>query len=129
MNQIEESSQKTSILPENHTTNMSIDKMQQIRVLTLNNHEHQESTLYRIEKNWAIQFRIGPSLFGRKIFLYCNYPTKTNNKLNAFDRSRYQLLDWVTEEGCENADDTAVYTQIKAENAGSFHYYFTYEKG
>ncbi|XP_057653349.1 glycogen debranching enzyme isoform X2 [Diorhabda carinulata] len=105
------------------------ETMQQIRVLTLNDCEHRESTLYRLEKNWIIQFRIGPSLFGRKVFLYCNYPSKTNGSLNEFNRNKYQILEWVTKEGSENADDTALFTEIKVEIAGSFHYYFAYEKG
>lgn len=101
----------------------------QIRVLTLNNQEHQECTLYRIEKNWAIQFRLGPSLFGRKVYLYCNYPVENKGTLAEFNRNQYQLLNWVLDEGCKNADDTAVYTTITAKLAGSFHYYFTFEKG
>ncbi|CAG9829289.1 unnamed protein product [Diabrotica balteata] len=109
--------------------NIMSEKAQQVRVLTLNDHEHQECTLYRIEKNWVIQFRVGPSLFGRKVFLYCNYPSKTNNQLNEFRRNKYQLLQWCADEGCENADDTGFFSQIKAELAGSFHYFFTYEKG
>ncbi|CAG9819097.1 unnamed protein product [Phaedon cochleariae] len=120
-----------------HTNNSTKDKqlqlakMQQIRVLTLNDQEHQECTLYRLEKNWIIQFRVGPSLFGRKVNLYCNYPSADNGKLNEFDRNKYQyqLLEWVWDEGCENADDTAAYSQIQVEHVGSFHYYFTYSNG
>ncbi|KAG5898798.1 hypothetical protein JTB14_011008 [Gonioctena quinquepunctata] len=108
---------------------LSLETMQQIRVLTLNNLEHQESTLYRIKNDWIIQFRVGPSLFGRKVFLYCNYPVEKSGKLADFNRNKYQLLEWVWDEGCENADDTAAFTQIKAGLAGSFHYFFTYEKG
>lgn len=101
--------------------------MQPVRVLTLNANEHQDCTLYHIEKNWVLQFRIGPSLFGRKLYLYCNYPVEQNDVLTEFKRSRYQLLEWVCDEGCQNADDTVFYAQITTRLAGSFHFYFTYE--
>lgn len=98
-------------------------KQKEIRVLTLNANEHQDTTLYRLKKNWFLQFRIGPSLFGRKVALYCNYP-----KENAeFVRDNYRLLKWRQEAGCENSDDTASYAEIFINRAGSFHYYFTYE--
>ncbi|XP_050499688.1 glycogen debranching enzyme isoform X2 [Diabrotica virgifera virgifera] len=127
-NQLEEYSEYEEDIGIEYNNIMS-EKAQQVRVLTLNDHEHQECTLYRIEKNWVIQFRVGPSLFGRKVYLYCNYPSKTNNQLNEFRRNKYQQLQWCADEGCENADDTGFYSQIKAELAGSFHYFFTYEKG
>lgn len=102
--------------------NMYINE--QIRVLTLNDKEHQDSTLYRLNKNWILQFRLGPSLLGRRISLYTNYPEKSNVE---FKRTRYQQLKWNQDEGCKNADDTASYAEIVVNIAGSFHYYFTYE--
>ncbi|XP_066154980.1 glycogen debranching enzyme isoform X1 [Euwallacea fornicatus] len=99
----------------------------QVRVLTLNDREYQESIIYRIEKNFILQFRFGPTLLGRKIKLYCNYPIEVNNVLAEFDRNTYQLLNWYQDEGCKNADDTASYAEIIPKIAGSFHYYFIYE--
>lgn len=104
--------------------NMRIDT--QVRVLTLNHNEHQDSVLYRIEKNWILQFRLGPSLFGRKVSLFCNYPVEPSAKLD-FVRNCYYQLPWCNDEGCENSDDTASYAQVFAELSGSFHYYFTYD--
>ncbi|XP_025834524.1 glycogen debranching enzyme-like [Agrilus planipennis] len=95
----------------------------QVRVLTLNDKEHQDSVLYRLEKNWTLQFRLGPSLLGRKILLYCNYPEEGAE----FKRNSYQLLPWSEDEGCEHSDDTALQIQIQVKKAGSYHYYFTYE--
>ncbi|KRT82522.1 hypothetical protein AMK59_4835 [Oryctes borbonicus] len=97
-----------------------------VRVLTLNHNEHQDSVLYRIEKNWILQFRLGPSLFGRKVILFCNYPVDPAANLD-FVRNCYYQLQWCSDEGCENSDDTASYAQIFAELSGSFHYYFTYD--
>lgn len=98
----------------------------QIRVLTLNDNEHQDSTLYRIEKNWKIQFVLGPSLLGRNVSLYCNYPQR-EGKLLEFTRDRYFVLPWCKREGCENSDDTALFTEINVQTAGSFHYFFVYD--
>ncbi|CAG9856411.1 unnamed protein product [Phyllotreta striolata] len=128
LNSIDLKEDSANTVKEESASETSFDTMQQVRVLTLNNHEHQECTLYRIEKNWVVQFRIGPSLFGRRVFLYCNYPAKASNKLNQFQRNKYQQLEWISEEGCKNADDTALYAEIEAEIAGSFHYYFTFEQ-
>lgn len=97
----------------------------QIRVLTLNDKEHQDSTLYRLQKNWILQFRLGPSLLGRKVLLYCNYP-KENEE---FKRHSYNLLKWQQDEGCEHSDDTALLTELTLELSGSFHYYFVYDDG
>nr|CAI5828955.1 unnamed protein product [Callosobruchus analis] len=98
--------------------------MHQVRVLTLNDKEHQECTLYRLEKGWTIEFRVGPSLFGRKVYLYCNDPLPGAE----FDRDVYRLLPWQWDEGCKDADDTAAYADIQLKIAGSFHYYFSYDK-
>lgn len=97
---------------------------EQIRVLTLNDNEHQDSTIYRIEKNWIIQFRLGPSLLGRRVSLFTNYPENPNVE---FKRTRYHQLKWHQDEGCKNADDTASFAELVAKMAGSFHFYFTYD--
>lgn len=94
-----------------------------VRVLTLNANEHQDTTLYILKKDWILQFRVGPSLFGQKIRLYCNYPS--DNK--TYDRNEYNLIKWQQEGGSKNADDTASYAEIVVKIAGSFHYYFKFE--
>ncbi|CAH0555446.1 unnamed protein product [Brassicogethes aeneus] len=104
------------------TTNETVKMpaIAQVRVLTLNDNEHQISTIYRIEHDWIIQFRLGPSLLGRKVSLKCNYPVEKKE----FKREVYQQLPWLKEH--ENSDDTALYAQITAQIAGSFHFYFVY---
>lgn len=101
----------------------------QIRILTLNDKEHQECTIYRIEKKVILQFRLGPTLLGQKIRLYCNYPVEINGKLGEFERTTYQELSWCQDEGCKHSDDTASFAEIIPTLAGSFHYYFVYEEG
>lgn len=96
----------------------------QVRVLTLNDKEHQDSTLYRLEKSWVLQFRLGPSLLGRKVQLHCNYPEKPKAE---FNRNCYRPVPWCLDEGCNNTDDTSAFCEINIHTAGSFHYYFTHD--
>lgn len=109
-----------SCVPESRK--LQLEKMSQVRVLTLNDKEHQECTLYRLGKNWTIEFRIGPSLFGRSVFLYCNYPVNDNS----FSRNKYYFIPWQLDEGCKNSDDTAAFANITVKISGSFHYFFTF---
>lgn len=103
---------------------LAMDKLtKEVRVLTLNVNEHQETTLYRLKTNWILQFRLGPSLFGRKINLYCNYPQDNVN----FNRTKYQKINWSQEEGCTHSDDTASFAEIAVKLPGSFHYYYVYD--
>lgn len=95
------------------------------RVLTLNANEHQETVLYRVEQGWIVQFRLGPSLLGRKVMLFCNYPQVGRG----FRRNEYYELQWLQDEGCSHADDTALYAEFVAGMPGSFHYYFAYSRG
>lgn len=100
----------------------------EIRVFTLNDNEHLDSTLYRLEKNWILQFRLGPSLYGRKVHVYTNYPISDDGKQEEFVRNQYRPLQWFHDEGCKYSDDTSAYCEIEIKKAGSFHYYFTYDK-
>lgn len=113
----------TQITEKQDSKKTKADMISEVRVLTLNDQEHKDATLYRLEKKWILQFRLGPTLLGRKIFLFCNYPQDNP----AFERDHYYQLNWVQDEGCKHADDTALSAQIVIEIAGSFHYYFTYE--
>nr|XP_018912835.1 PREDICTED: glycogen debranching enzyme [Bemisia tabaci] len=90
-----------------------------IRVLTLNDGEHKDSTLYRLEKDWILEFRLGPSLFGRKVKIFVNFPEKGHE----YHRSEYNSLSW---SNCSSHDDCAKFCQIRLHTSGSFHYYFTY---
>lgn len=106
-----------------YTVRNEIKMNTQTRVITLTKNEHLDSTLQKVQKNWIIQFRLGPSLLGHEVILYCNYPKDDLN----FDRNKYQLLTWSQDTGCKNSDDTSYATNIDVKLSGSFHYYFTYE--
>ncbi|XP_065332419.1 glycogen debranching enzyme isoform X2 [Cloeon dipterum] len=93
----------------------------QVRVLTLNYGEHLDSTLFRLKKGWTLQFRLGPSLLGKDVKIFCNHPETPEGEI--FDRRRYRGLAWRRDGG--PADDTSFYTEINIVRAGSFHFYFT----
>ncbi|XP_034951239.1 glycogen debranching enzyme isoform X2 [Chelonus insularis] len=82
-----------------------------VRILTLNKGEHLDSILYRIKKGWTVEFRLGPSLFGKTINIFTNHPSSSEN---VFERDTYYQLPWCNE--------VAV---LKVKRAGSFHYYIT----
>ncbi|XP_069703236.1 glycogen debranching enzyme isoform X2 [Periplaneta americana] len=96
----------------------------QIRVLTLNDGEHQDSTLYRLQKGWRLQFRLGPSLFGRKVTVYCNHPEGVEEE---YIRNQYRPLQWESDEDTQAGDDTSNFAEVSIRRAGSFHYYFIYD--
>ncbi|XP_044753239.1 glycogen debranching enzyme [Coccinella septempunctata] len=103
-----------------------LEEEQQIRVLKLGDPpRNQECFLYRLQKNWIIEFRLGPTLFGRKIDIFCNFPEDKDGKLKEFDSTTYQLLKWQQDGESQNSDDTASYARIVCRISGRFHYYFT----
>ncbi|XP_012265578.2 glycogen debranching enzyme isoform X2 [Athalia rosae] len=83
----------------------------QLRVLVLNNGEHQDGTLYRLRKGWQVEFRLGPSLLGKSINLFTNHPLIPHQK---FERATYYQLPWKNESA-----------SLTLALAGSFHYYIT----
>ncbi|XP_050557040.1 glycogen debranching enzyme isoform X2 [Spodoptera frugiperda] len=116
----------------------------QTRLLTLEHGEHNDSTLYRFEKGCYLQFCPGPSLLGRKVFLYTNYVMSDNqddknNEQAEFIRNQYYGLEWYREAEDEAEPepaplgtgllltDTDFYCQLRLARAGSFHYYFVYD--
>ncbi|XP_034241741.1 glycogen debranching enzyme isoform X2 [Thrips palmi] len=98
----------------------------EVRVLTLNDGEHQDSTLYRLQKGWLLQFRLGPSLLGRRVTLHCNHPASADED---FSRTRYRVVQWQSDSANASKDDTAKYGEVPIRRAGSFRYYFTYDEG
>lgn len=96
----------------------------EVRVLTLNDGDHQESTLYRLQKGWCLQFRLGPSLLGRRVSLHCNHPASAEAE---FDRAAYRVVPWSCDAASGSEDDTAKYAEVPILRAGSFHYYFTFD--
>ncbi|XP_047985833.1 glycogen debranching enzyme [Leguminivora glycinivorella] len=111
------------------------------RLLTLEHGEHHDSTIYRFEKGTTVRFRPGPSLLGRKVFLYTNYIITDSQdekaEVSEFVRNQYYALEWRREEEQGGAreelgagalvTDTDLYADLRLARAGPFHYYFVYD--
>uniref|UniRef100_A0A0K2SWV7 Glycogen debranching enzyme n=1 Tax=Lepeophtheirus salmonis TaxID=72036 RepID=A0A0K2SWV7_LEPSM len=91
----------------------------EVRLLSLHLGQKGESVLYRLNLHSKLQFRIDPSLFGKKVHLWINYPKDNTTE---FDRSSYKELPWINDSG---NDDTASYIDFSLHLPGSFHFYFT----
>ncbi|XP_030883464.1 glycogen debranching enzyme [Leptonychotes weddellii] len=90
----------------------------QIRILLLNEMEKLEKTLFRLEQGFELQFRLGPTLQGKAVTVYTNYPFPGE----AFNREKFRSLEW--ENPTEREDDSDKYCKLNLQQAGSFQYYF-----
>ncbi|XP_062848726.1 glycogen debranching enzyme-like isoform X2 [Trichomycterus rosablanca] len=80
--------------------------------------ETPEKTLFRLEQGYELQFRLGPTLQGKNVRVYTNYPTPGKK----FNSQEFQALDWINPTGKE--DDSDKYCKLELEVAGSYQYYF-----
>ncbi|KAM9718545.1 glycogen debranching enzyme isoform 2-T2 [Menidia menidia] len=94
--------------------------LKQIRVLMLNDSENLERTLFRLEQGFELQFRLGPSLQGRRVIVHTNYPLEGQK----FRRNNFRVLAWNYPTGRE--DDSDKFCCLELKNAGSYQYYFGY---
>uniref|UniRef100_A0A3B4Y131 Glycogen debranching enzyme n=1 Tax=Seriola lalandi dorsalis TaxID=1841481 RepID=A0A3B4Y131_SERLL len=78
-----------------------------------------EPALFRLEQGFELQFRLGPSLQGKSVQVYTNYPPKDQE----FDRLQFRPLDWVYPNSQE--DDCDKYCRLDLRVAGSYQYYFS----
>ena len=92
-------------------------KPQQVRVLTLELNKDGSSIVYKLQKDWILQFRLGSSLLGQTVDLYTNYPLK-----NSFERNQYSKVEWSSDSN-NKGDDTSIFANIFVKTSGSFHFY------
>lgn len=90
-----------------------------VRTLVLNDGDHLENCIFKLQKGWCVDLRLGPSLFGHKVTVFCNLPEEGQ----AFQRHQYRKLDWLN----LTTDETLQYCRLKLSAPGSFHYYFCYD--
>ncbi len=69
---------------------------------------------------FELQFRLGPSLQGKRVLVYTNYPLDGHE----FDRNVFRVLPWNYPTGRE--DDSDKYCSLDLKIAGSYQYYFGY---
>uniref|UniRef100_A0A3B3CD67 Glycogen debranching enzyme n=1 Tax=Oryzias melastigma TaxID=30732 RepID=A0A3B3CD67_ORYME len=94
--------------------------LKQIRVLMLNDNDNLERTLFRLEQGFELQFRLGPSLQGRRVIVHTNYPLEGQR----FNRDNFRVLAWNYPSGRE--DDSDKFCSLELKMAGSYQYYFGY---
>uniref|UniRef100_A0A3P9IX22 Glycogen debranching enzyme n=1 Tax=Oryzias latipes TaxID=8090 RepID=A0A3P9IX22_ORYLA len=94
--------------------------LKQIRVLMLNDKDNLERTLFRLEQGFELQFRLGPSLQGRRVIVHTNYPLEGQR----FNRNNFRVLAWNYPSGRE--DDSDKFCSLELQIAGSYQYYFGY---
>ena len=101
------------------TTKMGIRKETEVRALTLEYNIDGSSTLFRLQHSWTLLFKLGPSLLGKKVKLFTNYPLKGEK---CFDRLNNYEVTW-QHEGTNIKDDTCKFAKVELLLSGSFHYY------
>ncbi|MEQ2312311.1 hypothetical protein AMECASPLE_029633, partial [Ameca splendens] len=69
---------------------------------------------------FELQFRLGPSLQGRRVIVHTNYPLDGQK----FIRNNFRVLAWNYPTGREDDSDKHCSVELKA--AGSYQYYFGY---
>ncbi|KAM4722100.1 glycogen debranching enzyme [Rhinophrynus dorsalis] len=95
-----------------------MEHSKQVRVLMLNDMEKLEKRLFRLEQGFELQFRLGPTLQGKDVTVFSNYPPPGGT----FDRQTFHPLQWHNPSGRE--DDSDKYCKLDLQIAGSFHYEF-----
>lgn len=89
------------------------------RLLHLGEMEKLDKTLFRLEQGFELQFRLGPTLQGKSVTVYTNYPASGD----VFDRHKFRTLSWHNPTGKE--DDSDKYCKLDLQISGSYQYYFS----
>lgn len=108
--------------------------MPDILSLSVDHGQHRDDLLYRIHRDDVLRISPGPSLLGKKLQLFTNYPGVGKD----FNRTTFHLMQWKDTQGQPIANqsdnlifvkDLDIYCELVAERAGSFKFYITYVKG
>lgn len=96
------------------------DFNKQVRVLTLNDDVHQDSTLYRLRISWFVQFKLGPTLLSSNdVSIFCNHPVC---HIKARDDG-YVLLPWQNS-SVNKLDKTDAYAECEITEPGTYQYFY-----
>lgn len=115
---------------------------------------HADEQLYRLKRGTILRLVPGPSLLGRSVALYCNYPATGKSLIEIgapfifhlstiyvsdkaeFTRNQFSPLNWFNRDGKKLSDDSHPYAvitdlethcEIEVNRAGTFYFYFNYE--
>jgi len=67
---------------------------------------------------FELQFRLGPTLQGKNVQVYTNYPAEGER----FERHKFQALNWINPTGRQ--DDSDKFCNLDLQISGSYQYYF-----
>lgn len=67
---------------------------------------------------FELQFRLGPTLQGKDVHVYTNYPAEGE----LFERHKFHALDWINPTGRQ--DDSDKFCTLDLKISGSYQYYF-----
>ncbi|XP_063796122.1 glycogen debranching enzyme isoform X2 [Pseudophryne corroboree] len=99
-----------------------MEPSKQVRVLLLNHMEKLDKRLFRLEQGFELQFRLGPTLQGKDVIVYSNYPSNGG----IFDRQTFHPLQWHNLSGRE--EDSDKFCKLDLKVAGSYQYRFNLSK-
>lgn len=131
-------------------------KSVEVLSIALDHGVHADGKLYRLKRGSTLRLVPGPSLLGRRVALYCNYPvtgnfnkiinllTSAENLIYAvfyidkaeFIRNQYLHLNWFSIDGKKLTDglhpyneitDLDIYCEIETNRSGTFNFYFIYQ--
>uniref|UniRef100_A0A8D0HDZ7 Glycogen debranching enzyme n=1 Tax=Sphenodon punctatus TaxID=8508 RepID=A0A8D0HDZ7_SPHPU len=91
----------------------------QTRVLLLSDMEKLDKTLFRLEQGFELQFRLGPTLQGKNVTVYTNYPASGE----VFNRHKFRSLSWHNPTGRE--DDSDKFCKLDLQVSGSYHFIYS----
>ncbi|XP_062560006.1 glycogen debranching enzyme isoform X2 [Armigeres subalbatus] len=100
--------------------------------LAIHHNDPGKGTLYRLKKNSMVHVHPGPSLLGRRVAIFCNYPADGED----FDRNRYSQLKWFSPTGTQlqlngskylSIRDVDCYCNVHLTRSGAYHFYILYE--
>ncbi|XP_041417474.1 glycogen debranching enzyme isoform X2 [Xenopus laevis] len=95
-----------------------MEHSKQVRVLLLNDMEKLDKRLFRLEQGFELQFRLGPTLQGKDVTVYSNYPPPGA----VYDRQTFHPLQWHNPTGRE--EDSDKFCKLDLKIAGSYQYHF-----
>ncbi|KAG7221002.1 hypothetical protein INR49_001720 [Caranx melampygus] len=78
----------------------------------------EEETIQANGRHLQLEFRLGPSLQGRRVVVHTNYPAEGQK----FERNNFRVLEWNYPSGKE--DDSDKFCALDLKIAGSYQYYF-----
>lgn len=108
-------------------------RLDEIASVALHDGVNAEGSLYRLKKGLKLRLIPGPSLLGKEVVLYTNFPVDDESE---FVRTQYSNLIWYSKTGEKLTShahpfvaviDVDIYCEIELNRSGTYHFYFCYK--